>query len=166
MGGYFSYPAKAQVALEPNQVAEPTNTITEPPVATEVVTATAEVMEVAEPTNIINESPQDAEVAEPIQNPNIVADPPQVAEAANVAEVVAEPIQNPNIVADRVESGDKSRRFQSLAASPDLKYDSNHGSPTALAVGKSHNLSSFSSLVAETQKKSKKAKKSKNAHPK
>ncbi len=74
MGGYFSYPAKAQVALEPTQTAEPTNTITEPPVATEVVTAAAEVVEVAEPTNIINESPQVAEVAEPTHNPNIVAE--------------------------------------------------------------------------------------------
>jgi hypothetical protein len=46
----------------------------------------------------------------------------------------------------RVESGDKSRRFQSLAASSDLNYDTFHGSPTALAVGDSHNLSSFSSL--------------------
>ena len=47
----------------------------------------------------------------------------------------------------RVENGDKSRRFQSLAAQPDLKYDTNHGSPTAKAVGYSHNLSSFSSLA-------------------
>jgi hypothetical protein len=47
----------------------------------------------------------------------------------------------------RVENGDKCRRFQSLVASPALKYDTIYGSPTALAVGDSHILSSFSSLV-------------------
>jgi hypothetical protein len=47
-----------------------------------------------------------------------------------------------------VESGDFCRRFQSLAALPALKYDTNHGSPTAKAVGDYHNMSSFSSLVA------------------
>ena len=70
-------------------------------------------------------------------------------------------------VAVRVESGYKSRRFQSMGALPALKYDTlpkgeglnpksaklslgdtTDGSPTALAVGDSHNLSSFSSLVA------------------
>ena len=48
---------------------------------------------------------------------------------------------------NRVESGDKGRRFQHLFAPPALKHDAYHGSPTALAVGNSHNLSSFSSLA-------------------
>jgi hypothetical protein len=47
----------------------------------------------------------------------------------------------------RVESGDFCRYFQSLSALPALKHDITHGSPTALAVGDSHNLSSFSSLI-------------------
>jgi hypothetical protein len=42
--------------------------------------------------------------------------------------------------------GDKSRRFQSLVTPPALKHDTNNGSPTAKAVGDSHNMSSFSSL--------------------
>ncbi len=49
----------------------------------------------------------------------------------------------------RVESGEICRHFQSLVASPDLKYDTIHGSPTAKAVGDSHNLSSFSSLPGQ-----------------
>jgi hypothetical protein len=51
--------------------------------------------------------------------------------------------------ANRDESGDKSRRFQSLVASPALKHDILNGSPTAKAVGEPHSLSSFSSLDAK-----------------
>jgi hypothetical protein len=76
-------------------------------------------------------------------------------------------VESGDNVATRVESGDalpkgesltvqpaelvgrnKFHHFQSLVASPDLKYDTIHRSPTAKAVGDSHNLSSFSSLVA------------------
>ncbi len=62
----------------------------------------------------------------------------------------------------RVESGDKSRRFQSLPALPALKHDTNHGSPTALAVGDFHNLSSFSSLGGKRSRRYRKSKKSRN----
>ncbi len=59
-----------------------------------------------------------------------------------------EPCTTQDCVAGRLVNGDKSRHLQSLVPQPDLKYDTFDGSPTALAVGDSHNLSSLSSLVA------------------
>ena len=108
MGGYFSYPAKAQVVQEPNQVADPTNTVTQPLVTTEMA------QEVQNP-NIVNELPQVAEplaepVAEPIQNTNILTEPPQVAETADVAEA-AETTQNPTTEPSQVaETQKKSKK--------------------------------------------------------
>ncbi len=60
------------------------------------------------------------------------------------------PIDTWEITWTRVVNGDKCRHLQSLVPQPDLKYDTLHGSPTALAVGDSDNLSSFSSLTWTT----------------
>jgi hypothetical protein len=52
----------------------------------------------------------------------------------------------------RVESGDKSRRFQSLRTEPALKDYELIAYPTAMAVGDSYNLSSFSSQAPRPPK--------------